>query len=250
LFAPTLFLGGLLGALLGAGFSALHHLGEWVPSFPGDAKVIGGCVLLGMGAMFAAVVRCPFTSLIIIFEMTGNYSLILPLMAGNVIAWQLAKRWQPVSIYNALLLQDGINLRRLPAYRGAQDYRNLPVETIMTRDAFALDAEETVAAAISRIREANAFYHGYPVLSAEGRLAGVITYHELRENAGNRQVVDLLDGQDLLVVRVDTSIHDAANRMIDRDFQQVPVVEADVPDRLVGWLTLNDIARQQNAVEL
>lgn len=83
LFSPTLFLGGMLGGLVGMGLANLQHLGLWIPAFPSDANVIGGCVLLGMGAMFAAVVRCPFTSLIIIFEMTGNYSLILPLMGGN-----------------------------------------------------------------------------------------------------------------------------------------------------------------------
>ena len=122
----------MLGGLIGVGLADLEHLGNWIPAFPADTKVIGGCVLLGMGAMFAAVVRCPFTSLIIIFEMTGNYSLILPLMAGNMLAWQIARHLQPVSIYNALLLQDGVTLRKLPAFRGAQDYRKLPVQTIMS----------------------------------------------------------------------------------------------------------------------
>src|SRR5690606_25673400 len=92
-----------------------------------------------------------FTSLIIIFEMTGNYSLILPLMAGNMLAWQIAKRLQPVSIYNSLLLQDGITLRTLPGYRGAQDYRKLPVQTIMTHDVFVLRGGEPPAAALKRI---------------------------------------------------------------------------------------------------
>ncbi len=54
-----------IGALIGAGLANIHHLGDWIPAFPTDTKVIGGCVLLGMGAMFAAVVRCRFTSLII-----------------------------------------------------------------------------------------------------------------------------------------------------------------------------------------
>ena len=80
----------MLGGLVGVGLADLQHMGEWNPAFPSDSKVIGGCVLLGMGAMFAAVIRCRFTSLIIIFEMTGNYSLILPLMCGNLIAWGIA----------------------------------------------------------------------------------------------------------------------------------------------------------------
>ena len=155
LFSPTLFLGGMLGGLVGVALADFQHLGNWIPAFPTDSKVIGGCVLLGMGAMFAAVVRCPFTSLIIIFEMTGNYSLILPLMAGNMLAWQIAKHLQPVSIYNALLMQDGVSLKRMPAYRGAQDYRKLPVRSIMTYEVFALQSDATPVEALKVILQEN-----------------------------------------------------------------------------------------------
>ncbi|MGE9269329.1 MAG: chloride channel protein, partial [Verrucomicrobiales bacterium] len=249
LFSPTLFLGGMLGGLIGAGLANIHHMGNWIPEFPADDRVISGCVLLGMGAMFAAVVRCPFTSLIIIFEMTGNYSLILPLMAGNMLAWQIAKRLQPVSIYNALLLQDGITLRRLPAYRGAQDYRKLPVQAIMSHDVFSLLQDEMLASAMKRMGVENRRYHAYPVLSEEGRLAGVVTRHEIEEKDRELTVGALVEGQQLLTVTPDTSIRDAANRMIARDFQQVPVVSPGDPRKMIGWLTLNDIARQQNAAE-
>ena len=123
-----------------------------------------------MGAMFAAVVRCPFTSLIIIFEMTGNYSLILPLMAGNMLAWQIARHLQPVSIYNALLLQDGITLRKLPGYRGAQDYRKLPVQTIMTHEVFVLRADRDARRPRSSgSRTEDKRFHAYPVLDDEDR---------------------------------------------------------------------------------
>lgn len=249
LFSPTLFLGGMLGALVGVGLADFHHFGEWIPAFPNDSKVIGGCVLLGMGAMFAAVVRCPFTSLIIIFEMTGNYSLILPLMAGNMLAWQIAKHLQPVSIYNALLLQDGVTLRKLPAYRGAQDYRKLPVQSIMTHEVFSLNVEETPAGALQRIAAENKMYHAYPVLDGARKLVGIVTRNELDECAGEATMEPIYAGQEVISVRVDTPIRDAANRMIVRNLQQVPVVSQADSGKLLGWLTLNDIARQQNAAE-
>ncbi|MFC7337559.1 chloride channel protein [Haloferula chungangensis] len=249
LFSPTLFIGGMLGALVGAGLVELQDHGHWIPAFPSDTKVIGGCVLLGMGAMFAAVVRCRFTSLIIIFEMTGNYSLILPLMAGNILAFAIAKHLQPVSIYNALLLQDGVTLRKMPAYRGAQDYRKLPVQSIMTHEIFSLMAGETLESALKRISQAQSRFHAYPVVDEEGKLVGVITRHELTDSAETMSVGELIVDQQILSVTTDTSIRDAANRMIARDFQQVPVVSQVDPKKLIGWLTLNDIARQQNAVE-
>jgi len=249
LFAPTLFLGGMLGGLVGAGLSDFQHVVEWIPAFPTDGKVIGGCVLLGMGAMFAAVVRCPFTSLIIIFEMTGNYSLILPLMAGNMLAWQIAKQLQGESLYTSLLLQDGVSLRKLPAYRGAQDYRKLPVQSIMSHDVFTVGLLEKPADVMKRITTEGRKYHAYPVVDAEGLLAGVITRQEIMGNILAESVSAILGEQEILSVTIDTSIRDAANRMIVRDFQQVPVVSKVEERKLLGWLTINDIARQQNAAE-
>ncbi|MBK1834651.1 chloride channel protein [Roseibacillus ishigakijimensis] len=249
LFSPTLFLGGLLGALAGIGFTHLHHLGDWVPHFPPDDKVIGGCVLLGMGAMFASVIGCRFTSLIIIFEMTGNYDLILPLMAGNMLAWQISKRLRPIEIYNSLLLQDGITLRSLPAYRGARDYRELPVQAIMTHDVFQLKGHHTAGEALARIREKHKRFHGYPVVGEHKKLLGVVTHHELRDHPPETLLADLVAEQELLSVTTTTTIRDAAHRMIEHDYQQVPVVSPAKPEKLLGWLTANDIARQQNAIE-
>ena len=252
LFAPTLFLGGMLGGLIGFGLIDLHHLGEWIPAFPADHEVIGGCVLLGMGAMFAAVIRCPFTSLIIIFEMTGNYSLILPLMAGNLLAWQIARRLQPIGIYNSLLLQDGITLKKLPGYRGAQDYRKLPVQTIMTHEVYSLDGGEMAVDVLKRIRKEAKRFRAYPVMESGDRLIGVVTLHELEKhrNDETKRICEIIAGQDLLTVFPECSIHAAANKMVARNLRQVPVVSPDDPQRMLGWLTLNDITRQQNAVEI
>jgi len=96
--------------------------------------VAAAAALLGTGAFFAAVIRCPLTSVLIIFEMTQNYSLILPLMIGNLLAYIISVQLRSIPIYDALLLQDGISLKKLPAYRGDRDWRNLPVSTIMTHD--------------------------------------------------------------------------------------------------------------------
>lgn len=249
LFSPTLYLGGMLGGLIGVGLADFQHIFPWIPAFPTDTKVIGGCVLLGMGAMFAAVVRCPFTSLIIIFEMTGNYSLILPLMAGNVLAWQIARHLQPVSIYSALLLQDGVTLRKLPAYRGAQDYRKLPVKSIMTHEVFLIGLSEKPSDALKRINNDNRKFHAYPVVDDAGLLAGVVTLQEIMADSLSESVEEIIGEQEILSVIEDTSIRDAANLMIVKDFQQVPVVSQTDQGKLLGWLTLNDIARQQNAAE-
>ena len=101
IFAPVLFMGGMLGGAVGY----LH-----VVVFHHPADSIGAFAVVGMGAAFAGVIRAPMTSVLIIFEMTGGYGLVLPLMIANITAFALARHWRRTPIYEALLEQDGIFL--------------------------------------------------------------------------------------------------------------------------------------------
>jgi chloride channel protein, CIC family len=101
IFAPALFMGGMLGGAVGyLDVTIFHH----------SADAIGAFAVVGMGAVFAGIVRAPMTSVLIIFEMTGGYGLVLPLMIANMSAFALARHWRRVPIYEALLAQDGIYL--------------------------------------------------------------------------------------------------------------------------------------------
>jgi CIC family chloride channel protein len=101
IFAPALFMGGMLGGAVGyIDVTVFHH--------PADS--IGAFAVVGMGAVFAGIVRAPMTSILIIFEMTGGYGLVLPLMIANMSAFALARSWRRVSVYEALLAQDGVHL--------------------------------------------------------------------------------------------------------------------------------------------
>jgi chloride channel protein, CIC family len=103
IFAPSLFMGGMLGGAVGyLDVTVFHH--------PTD--FIGAFALVGMGAVFAGVVRAPMTSILIIFEMTRGYGLMLPMMIANISAYALARRWRRTPVYEALLEQDGIILER------------------------------------------------------------------------------------------------------------------------------------------
>ena len=101
IFAPALFMGGMLGGAVGyIDVTVFHH--------PADS--IGAFAAVGMGAVFAGIVRAPMTSVLIIFEMTGGYGLVLPLMIANMSAFALARHWRRTPIYEALLAQDNIYL--------------------------------------------------------------------------------------------------------------------------------------------
>ncbi len=245
IFAPVLFMGSMLGGIFGA---------LMVQFFEVDQSVAAAAALLGTGAFFAAVIRCPLTSVLIIFEMTQNYSLILPLMIGNFLAYIISVKLRSIPIYDALLLQDGISLKKLPAYRGDRDWRNLPVSTIMTHDCrsvlSALDAE----ANLERIKADGHKHHGYPIVSSDNHneLLGVITHHEMEELAAAsdpRTMRAWAEGQSVIEIYPDNSIRDAANTLVIKDVMQAPVVSRKDTRRILGIVTLHDIARQQNAIE-
>jgi len=102
IFAPALFMGGMLGGSIGyIDVMMFHH----------SADAIGAFAVVGMGAVFAGIVRAPITSILIVFEMTGSYGLVLPLMIANMTAFALARYWRKVPVYEALLAQDGIVLQ-------------------------------------------------------------------------------------------------------------------------------------------
>ena len=101
IFAPALFIGAMLGGAVGyLDVTVFHHSND----------AIGAFAVVGMGAVFAGIIRAPMTSILIIFEMTAGYGLVLPLMIANMSAFAIARHWRPVSIYEALLAQDGIHL--------------------------------------------------------------------------------------------------------------------------------------------
>jgi CIC family chloride channel protein len=101
IFAPALFMGAMLGGSVGyLDVTIFHH----------SSDAIGAFAVVGMGAVFAGIIRAPMTSILIVFEMTGGYGLVLPLMIANMSAFALARHWRHIPIYEALLAQDGIFL--------------------------------------------------------------------------------------------------------------------------------------------
>ena len=117
IFAPALFMGAMLGGAVGyLDVTVFHH----------STDSIGAFAVVGMGAVFAGIVRAPMTSVLIIFEMTGGYGLVLPLMIANMSAFALARHWRRVPVYEALLAQDGIHLEHGPAPLDPPEDEGLP----------------------------------------------------------------------------------------------------------------------------
>lgn len=147
IFAPSLFIGAMLGGAVG-------HLDVWALGH--EQRQLGAFALVGMGAVFAGVIRAPITSVLIIFEMTGGYGLVLPLMLANTTSYVLARQLRPVPIYEALLAQDGVRLPRGPADSAIEAPPPEPAEAPIGDldvggDTLPVDAETSDA--IARLRE-------------------------------------------------------------------------------------------------
>ena len=114
MFAPTLFTGAMLGAAVG---SFEHHF------FPHLSGSIGSYALVGMGVLFAAFLRAPLTSVFMVLEVSGNYSIILPVILANTIAYLISRSLQPVPIFELFTHQDGLYLPSMEEEREEVDLR-------------------------------------------------------------------------------------------------------------------------------
>src|SRR5882724_10160193 len=140
IFGPSLFLGAMLGGAMG---SVAQHFS------PGHVAAPGAYALVGMGAAFAGIVRAPMTSVVMIFEITRDYAVIVPLMISNLVSYFISSRLQKEPIYEVLAEQDGIHL---PKFRSRQQTRR-QVMQIMQPAGEVLSAGQTVQSALAVVRE-------------------------------------------------------------------------------------------------
>jgi len=239
IFGPSLFIGAMMG---GAAGSVAHHL---LPDYTGS---VGAYALVGMGVAFAGIVRVPLTSVIMIFEMTRDYSIIVPLMISNLISFYISYRLQREPIYEALQHQDGIHL---PA--GARDRQGMPVVWAAVAPAEHVLSDSTTVedAAKSLDEERNAA----PVVGEHG-LLGMVSLAQLRkhvaEGHGNWTLAAILPGYDskgpLTVenfphVYVDQPLDAALRYMAQAKVNVLPVVSRTNLRNLRHEVTLNGILR-------
>jgi len=225
IFAPSLFIGATLGG-------SVAHL---VHPFAGPAAdTVGSFALVGMGAFFAGAIRAPITSILIIFEMTGDYAIILPLMISNVISYTVAARLHPVPIYDALLRQDGVPV---PEHQTHRDLRGLTVEQAMRTDLPLARVSATIGEAAGQLE--NSAARILAVVDDEGRLEGVVGRRELT-TAG--ALVGDVARPDVVTVFPDQSLDLALLKLGRHSVRQAPVVTRAAPALVVGMLSLEDIS--------
>ncbi len=229
IFGPALFIGAMLGGTVG---TVAHHL------FPAHTATPGAYALVGMGAVFAGIVRAPMTSVVMIFEMTQDYAVIVPLMIANLVSLFIASRLQREPLYEALAVQDGIHL---PAAKARQQNGQRQVVRVMRAATESLPAETTVREAVERVLRTE--LRTWLVTDRRG-VVGVLNLssleRELAEGA-DRKLGELIDALAFPHVHTDQGLDLALERMGANQIDILPVVNRADVHKLEGIVTLRDV---------
>jgi CIC family chloride channel protein len=235
IFAPSLFIGAMLGGAVG---TVVHTL------WPASTAGAGAYALVGMGAIVAAATHAPITAILIIFELTGEYRIILPLMISCIIATLLATRLEHASIYTLKLLRRGIDIHRGKALNVLQ---HVPVRDVMRRNIVTAAPDDGLLALISKFID----YPGSSIFvtDEDGRLDGIITADQIRPVMKDPAALEaLVIAEDLYVggehptVEPGDSLSDVM-KFLESYRGEVPVLQ---DGRLTGVIWPEDVIERYN----
>jgi len=248
IFGPSLFIGAMMGGAVG---SVAHRV------LPGYTAGPGAYALVGMGTAFAGIVRTPMTSVIMIFEMTRDYTIIVPLMISNLIAFFISQRFQREPIYEALAHQDGVHL---PTAESRSDQGRVRVSQVMRPAPVLLAPTISVSSAMERVTDHRAdepkkaaLLDAWPV--GEGReLVGMIQQSQLQQAVShgdsNKTLAEIgdagfdlrhADAEEFPHVHPDHTLSLALERMGTTKLHVLPVVSRADVRQLLGIVVLADV---------
>jgi CIC family chloride channel protein len=234
-FAPSLFIGAMLGGTMG------HFFSLWFPSIVGNT---GAFALVGMAALFSATARAPLTAMLIVFEMSNDYSMILPLMVAGVAASYFSQWLHPESIYTMKLAKRGV---RFVEGRDMDIMQGVKISEVMKGRPVTIHKDQYFSDAMALFQEKNLL--GFPVLQDGEKLWGILTLQDMhraqsKENFTSRGLkVSDFAVENPVTVFPDEPIWAAIQKMSPRDLARLPVISRDGTGRLIGLISRSDILR-------
>ena len=232
---PSLFIGAMLGGAFG---TVVHTFLPIVTSEP------GAYALVGMGAVFTGTARAPLTAILILFEVTMDYNLILPLMLACVISNVVSSSLHPQSIFT-----EGLKRRGFTISKGHEVdiMESMFVRDVMESNVQTISENESTGALVLLIQTSR--HAGFPVLDADNRLVGIVTLQDVRDKVKygelERKVGDIAS-RDPIVAYPDESLDIVLKRFALRDIGRLPVVSRVDEKKLLGVITRSDIVKSYN----
>ena len=229
-FSPSFFMGATLGGTFGA---VVHYL---FPSWTGNAAAYA---MVGMAAVYAATTRASLTAIVMMYEMTHTFSIVIPLMLAVVVADALAKSYGRGNYYRMPGGKESVS----PETDAAVNILDLvQVNEIMTKNVETVQADAPVRQVVEK--RFSTGHQGYPVVDAQGNLVGIVTSTDMRtrvkEGDLDRPIREFMTPDPAHVFPA-ASVHDALMQMVARNIGHLPVVHDEDPRRVVGFLTRQDV---------
>jgi CIC family chloride channel protein len=241
IFAPSLFVGAMVGGFFGDGVHAL---------FPDITASAGAYSIVGMAALVGGTTHGPLSAILILFEMTGNYRIILPLMIACIISSVAAGQLLKESIYTLKLARRGVNIR---AGKEVNILRAIRVEEAMNPKVETIAENTTLGKLAEKISMSK--YNSFPVVDEEGYLTGILSYLDYHDVAFDRDLENLVVAKELATPKVVTvfqndTLYGALEKISAKDFSILPVVSPGNPRKLLGVVTRRDILGAYNKAVL
>ncbi|MFC1558803.1 chloride channel protein, partial [candidate division KSB1 bacterium] len=238
IFAPSLFLGAMTGGFVGVVFNAL---------FPGIAAPYGAYALVGMGAVVAATTHAPLTAIIILFEMTSDYSIILPLMIACIVATVTAMKLKKESIYSMKLIRKKLNIF---VGKELNILKSLYVKSVMTEDVEIVPETANLNSLLEQLVKSN--HSSLFMVDENNQFSGIITMHDLRGVFFDRDSLqDLLIARDVAITeRITVTPEDDLDHAIklfgQYNIDEIPVVESRYSRKIIGSVWRNTVMDAYN----
>lgn len=233
LLIPTIF----MGAILGSGFNLFVE--SIFPGFVSDTSVYA---LVGMGAFFASVIRTPFTSIIMIFELTRSYEIIFPLMVANIVSYAVSSKIQKESIYESISEQDGIHL---PNNNDDKEVlESLIIEDAMVKAVMTFNHSVKVIDAFQCLKETK--ISGFPIMKGN-KLYGMVSSQDIARayaKGHGEDPIDEICTKNIICVYPDQNLTIAFHYLKKFNISRLPVVSRLNDKNLIGIITAEDIVNR------
>jgi CIC family chloride channel protein len=241
IFAPSLFLGAMAGGVFGV---VVHQLFPDITASPGAYSIVG------MGAVVSATTHGPLTAILILFEMTGDYKIILPLMLSCIIATIASGQLMRDSIYTLKLARRGVDIK---AGKEVNVLKSLFVKDVMNANVETMP--EALPLGIMAAKISKSKFNSFPVLNPQNQLIGILSFNDYNEAIFDEDLKDLvvakdLATSDLVTVSLDDNLYTALEKISSKDFAVLPVVSAQDSSKLEGVVSRRDIIGAYNKAVL
>lgn len=232
---PSLFVGTMLGGAFGTVVDTLY---------PGMTAGPGAYALVGMGAVFAGTTRAPLTAILILFELTRDYNLILPLMFACVLSNVMSSALYPESIFTEGLRRKGIKIRK---GREVDIMTSIPVKAAMVTHVQTISEDKSIETLEAFMKVSR--HVGFPVIDSKGKLSGIVTLSDLRNKvkpgeAGKK--IGEIATREIEVAYSDETLDTALRRLASKQIGRLLIVDRTDKTKLLGIITRSDIVNAYN----